>query len=307
LMITIVLNSFFRSGSTIMMKVMELSNPDAIVLCEPFHEGVYSTLEQVTPRTPDALHGYPIWGGYFKIPKEILEKLARAHRKFRDELPLITNFTKVTDYLDILHSIKKEVMFKTTRSHFILSQMKRRYGCRILHLIRNPANTWMDFLHASIKYNDSLFWRVTTSNRLWNQIKGSFYLGGMYEKVRKMYDLPKARDNLSRFIMTWIMCNYAGIKASDFTIVYEAVLRRRRLYFNSINRVLGRVVFHPNYAHLPDERLALEMPMRRGMLNILITRRIMEYGLVDFYKEIFKVIRGTFAHLRVYNEYYPRI
>jgi len=290
-----------------MMRVMELSNPDAIVLCEPFHEGVYFILEKIAPNTPDTLHGFPIWRGYFKIPKEILEKLARAHRKFRDELPLITDFTKVEEYLDILHGIDREVMFKATRSHFILPQMKVRYGCRILHLIRNPANTWMDFLHAYIKYNDSLFWRVTTSNHLWDQVKGSFYLGGMYEKVRKMYDLPEARDNLSRFIMTWVMCNYAGIKGSDFVIVYETVLKRRGLYFDLINRMLDKVVFHPDYAHLPNEKVALEMPERRAMLNTMMAQRIIEYGLKDFYKEILKVVKGTFNYWHMCDEYYPEI
>jgi len=303
-MIELVLDSYYRQGSTILFKILELSNPDKIVLCEPFHEGLFKILKKVHVGTIDPLHKIPIWDGYFKLSKNILTRLEKIHTKVARQCPFIINFNDVKEYLDILHEIDKSIIFKSVRAYFILDKIKRRYNCKTIHIVRNPANTWIDFLHTSITDNEELFWKVTTTNYLWNDVSGSFYLGDLYEAIRKYFDLPKARTNYERFITCWVITNYHGIINSDVQIIYECVLYKRERYFKYLNMLLGKNYFDLKYSHLPDAALALKHQHRVSRLRILMYRILYEFGLEKYYKTIYEKAITTLSNWQIPNKWY---
>jgi len=302
-MITLVINSYYRQGSTVVFKMLELSNPHSIVLCEPLHPNLFDILKRVKVGERDHLHGMPIWDHYFKIPYEYFIKLQEAHRDFTN----VFEFKEVKQYLDILHSIPQEVMFKSTRLHFVLHDVARHYGCKTIHIVRNPANTWMDFLHISIKRNEKLFWKITLSRKMWNEIGNAFFLGSNYDAIKKRFNLHDVKNNFERFMITWTYCNYYGMKNADFILVYEVLLLKRSYYLKDINNVVGRIVFKPEYSYLPNKIIALEYPNRRSVLNVLFSQKLEDLGLYKMYKWMYDRINEQFIKYGIVNEYYPEV
>jgi len=301
--IQLIISSYYRQGSTVIYRMVELSNPHAIVLCEPLHPDLFDELRKTRPGEPHHLHGMPIWDGYFKLPPGTLAMLKRHHKNFT----CLFNFNEVKQYLAILHHIPKPIMFKTTRMYFVLKDAKNYFKCKTIHIVRNPANTWMDFLHINIKNDENLFWKVTITKHMWREIDGAFYLGPLYQAIQRNFKAPKANDNLDKFLITWTYANYYGIMGSDVALVYEAMLKRRANYINHINRQLGSPIMSPAFAHLPNERLALERPGRRLVLNHLIRRKLEDLNLIPMYEKIYEKVREAFETHGIRNEYYPEV
>lgn len=288
-----------------MFKILELSNKDKIALCEPFHEALFDILTRTRPGQPDGLHGIPIWDGYFKLPMSVYNKLREHHKDFVNKYLVLNDFSKVEKYLDILHELDKPVLFKTTRAWLILDKIKEKYGCKVVHLIRNPANTWMDFLHISIKNDERKFWKTTLTMYGWMELGRAFYLGPHFNYFSTFDQRALTINNLDRFLLLWTIANYNAVKKADLIIVYELVLKRRREYFDYLNTVLGEQYFSKQYVHLPNERLALEYPDRRLVLNYIIHNELRRLKLMWMYDEIYEKIQQEFNRFGIKNEFYP--
>jgi len=291
--------------------MLNLSNPNKICLCEPLHPDLFDILRRVRPGERDHLHGWPIWDGYFKLPGEILSKLKRYHQLFRKKFILLLTAEGAITYLRPLHDLDKHVIIKTTRAHLILFRLKQAFKCKTIHLIRNPANVWMDHFHISLK-NSRTIRRISLSKEMWNGMGGAFFLEPTYNiLIRENPYLPRAQDNLERFLIAWIYTNYYAMRMADVILVYEILLKLRERYLNDLNRALGFNAFHPSTAKIPREDLALELPEDRAWLNEIIASKLLSrrgfLHLRQLYEYILRRIEKEFNKYGIRNEYYPRV
>jgi len=300
-MISLVVNSYYRQGDDIVYKMLELSNLNAVVLHEPLHPNLFNIIENLGFNVVDQVYRMKVWVGYSKLDYFTLMKMKKHHKDFT----VVLNFNEVKNYLDVLHNIPKEVMFKTTRCHFILKDIKQTYNCKTIHVLRNPANTWLDHFDATIKYNPDLFWKYTLNDKYWSEVGKLFFLEPLFNVVAKKLGIEKVNNCLERFVITWTYCNYHAVISCDTPLIYEVLVTRCVDYINYLNRRLGRVVFSEAFAHLPRIETALERPTTRDRLNNLISKIIIEYGLEKYYKKIFEVVSSEMTRFSLSSKYYP--
>jgi len=298
--IELILNSYYRSGSTVLFKMLELSNPDKVVLCEPLHPDLFTLLDKYGPYREDPLHQMKLWTGYFKLPRSVLIELRERHMNFTacfDAEPVLR-------YLDPLHKCEKCVLLKTTRMHFVLGEVKKKLGCKVIHVVRSPALVWMDHLHISIVNDEEAFWRVTLTRHLYNHVSASFYLGPMFKALQERFTLPEPRDNFDRFVACWIISNYHAMQSADVVLVYEILLYRRGEYLDHINAKLGREYFRKEHAHLPNEQLALHHLYRVPMLMKLFEESAEYMGVLNMWFDIEKRIEDELRRWEIRELYY---
>jgi len=280
--------------------MLELSNQDMIALCEPLHPDIFKILSRASPEYIDPLHQMRIWRGYFRLSKATLEELKKHHKNFT----CLFSFKDVEPYLDTLHKFDQKILMKTTRAYFILNKIKEKYKCKTIHIVRNPLNTWMDFLHASIVQDEPLFWKVTESKYLWIPIGRAFYLAPLYLCLVPRFKLKTASTNFERFVICWTLANYYGLKYCDVPLVYEALLLKRGEYIDYLNNALKHPYFNKAYVHLPNEKLALSKQERIPKLRKIFRISIEDLSLSKYYSFILDKVTRIFDMYNIEDKWY---
>lgn len=139
--IDLVINGYFRSGSTMMWNLVKKSNPDLLCMYEPFHPELFRKLITDDPNKSFELHKLAVWSDYFKLDQPQLEKLRKLHNI--EVVPL--NFEKWSGYIDFISYLSNSVFLQPNRAHFILEELHKNYSCPTIHLVRNPLDTMVSF------------------------------------------------------------------------------------------------------------------------------------------------------------------
>lgn len=234
--IMIILNGHFRTGSTMLWSIFKKSNPYIFSFYEPFHPQIFKDV--IMPLRE-------FRGDYKKLNKNTIKKL-RKHHKI---VPKVISFEKWEDYLDILNSLKKPVFLQPNRASLILKKINKKYGSKIIHIIRNPLDSLVSFGILEYKNKKRLnenfvkrmkkdFKRFLKSIKLIYQIKNfsdyiyllKFYLEKLFNKTafipsnfyfKESYALyvkkgllkkDKKHDDIDKFLLVWAELNYRAKK-----------------------------------------------------------------------------------------------
>lgn len=139
--IELVINGYFRSGSTMMWDLVKKSNPEMLCMYEPCHPELFRKIITEDPNKCFELHKMAVWADYHKLERSQIEKLRKLHHMET----IVLEFEKWQSYFDYIGSLSKHVFLQPNRAHFILEDMYRRYSCPIVHLVRNPLDTLVSF------------------------------------------------------------------------------------------------------------------------------------------------------------------
>lgn len=183
-MIVGIINGYYRSGTTIFQRFVELCEPSWIVLCEPTqHEIIYHIMRyglfSVHP-----LHGFKIFLGYSKLPRNVLRDFIARHIEvfgYSDK-----NFGIFVDpddalyLLEPLHDCEEKIVIKSTQLSLVLDEVVNKLGCWCIHLERATENTVFNHfpdLKAFLSFVDG-YDKVIP-----------FYGNLVYDRIVKTFDL----------------------------------------------------------------------------------------------------------------------
>ena len=283
-MIKLVLNGYYRSGTTILWWAMKRSNPEMLHLFEPLSPALEE--DDLSLRS-HKLHGAPVGTEYnrkefdqvknnfFKRRSRLLEiykhRLKKSSKVDIDVLP--TNLEEVAPLFDLLNGLEIPVIVQPNNCHFILRDISERYGCKFIHIIRNPIDTWLastvdksarkgvrkrflPFLPAlwlAEKLVKKSKLALDTLARIY-MVNRSFFLEPDFELVTQYFDYDRnlVKDYLDKRLVVWAFCNYEAWKQAEdckdgMIIYYEQLVKNPEYWFEKMEE-FGGVRFSKEYA-----------------------------------------------------------
>lgn len=238
-MLKFILNGNFRSGTTMLWKIMRDSNPDMCVFCEPLHNELFLSIYR-EQELKQYGHGYPTTSEYVKQGDDFLKCLRQSHPTIGNDVYTF-KVDEVIKYLKVFDSMDKHVILQPNRMHFILSAIARSFDCKVAHIIRHPLDVFLSVMFSSpkLKRVRNLFGFNPYELRLFRN-QNPFFLAEQCDFISNYFGLLPARMALlkkylhpkryylQRFILSWTVTNWYAvteIDASDGMVIrYEDVV-----------------------------------------------------------------------------------
>lgn len=240
--VKVIVNGFFRSGTTVVWRILRDSNRDWRVFYEPCHEGLVNYLHdkdcisQIHP-----WHKMMLWDEYYRVPG-LIENIENWHPRIGFPLPL--NIRTTLEYVGIFHALKENCILQTNRWHFMLGPLATRYGCGIVHIVRNPYDVFRSICRL---YRAQGKWWAVLLKRVGTAAIGlrAFRIGVTYEQLRERHFTqlpPLARVPVVKnktyvfkvFVVVWVLCNFLALRdvyrKNGSVIVYEKLVSSPSIY-----------------------------------------------------------------------------
>ena len=243
-----VINGYFRSGTTFMWERFRKGvSGDVLCLYEPLHPDLPDFLNnQGRDKSGKRLHKLDLWSDYIRIPSDQRELLLKHHPNRSGNCNW--SCRKLTDYLEILHSLDKDVMIQANRLHYNLTDVVETTGAQVVHIVRNPMDVFYSIRHT-------YFTNVGRFRGFARRVAYPFRGSRAFETVQWMNRAMNVSPQLSTalknrpqgflpcFVPAWISANYAAIQsaiASQGVIcVYEEMFLRATHLTETLQRYLG--------------------------------------------------------------------
>lgn len=216
--IRLILNGYFRSGTTLLWKLCRGCLPEgSLALYEPLHPRLPAyVLDRRIVSENDPLHGTRLWSDYQQIQEFALADILNVHANRDGKL----NWSKeaLFKYLDRYHDLENPVLLKTNRLHYELQNVSRRYGVQVVHIIRNPVSVFcsirrtylsnVGFARRALRFAGYPFWG-----------NHAFETKNMYRKSLAHKESSEKRNLwgslFPTFVHAWTVANAIAIDAVE--------------------------------------------------------------------------------------------
>jgi len=285
-----VVNGFYRSGTTIIWKIIKDENPDKVVFYEPCHANLFEKINayEESGRVKDAWHGMALWDEYLEY-KEILPSLRQWHPNIGKSLP--DNMMKLNRYIDIFHTLPHtDVILQTNRWHFVLDHLP--FECSLFHVIRSPLDVFNSMI---TQYRNQGRFKLLKKTGLMDMF--AFGINQMFDYVtihygsrihRKFAFFKKTGNSIfSKFLIVWVLSNWVAISTvldrEGTILTYEKLVSDAASVENIFRR--KGIRFSTRKIHTAKQS--------SGYLSGYLLQQIESVGLSDEYKMIRSAIGGT--------------
>ncbi len=250
--VQVLVNGFFRSGTSIFWKILKESNQNYTVFYEPCHDQLPFLLERYREnKIKDNMHGMLLWEEYLKN-KELFEAIKWEHPNVGSVLPL--DGEKLCKYVKIYHDIPKNTVLQSNRWHFFLREVKEITGCKLVHIIRNPFDIYnsiqklhfKDLPSGLVKYYRNSFGFFLRGK--------AFGIDNMYEILFQRYGKPVWINNrfhrirfrlrtFHKFLICWTLSNLAAMQGigntNGYLVIYENMINDPEGFKNEFEKKIG--------------------------------------------------------------------
>ena len=245
-MIKLIFNGYYRSGTTMMYKILKNSNHGIDCFYEPLHPSLF---REITKNVATSLHKFYPWDTY-NTPcfNSVKETYKFYHGKLKntgdDIIPL--DFKEIKRLFDIFHNLKNDVILQPNRCHFVLKDIAQTYNCKLIHIIRNPVNTWISqtitppvknriWLKRKYQLMNNILGKHGKRYFLTNYLPrnkniGKFFFGDAnYKLVAEKFNRPVSEKNqLNKMLTNWTYFNYHAFtqvnSANGMIVFYEDIV-----------------------------------------------------------------------------------
>ncbi|MBT3324410.1 hypothetical protein HN865_04010 [Candidatus Woesearchaeota archaeon] len=238
--VEIVVNGYYRSGTTLVWNLMKEGIKNHVSFYEPLHPDLPQVINE---DKENRIHKYKLWQEYLKLKPVVLDKLFRCHPNLGKNT--IDRDSELKEYFDIYHNMNEKIILQTNRSHFFLDLIKKEYNPKVVHIIRHPIDVYSSmtkmYLDVEINYlkkglKKSLF------SVAFKKASG-FDLEKEYNWIYQHLGYPKNAytdwkikhlnkiSNFERFMVVWIISNYYALKSIErnkgLLLSYEEILTKK--------------------------------------------------------------------------------
>jgi len=264
-----VVNGYYRSGTTILFYVIKKSRPEMLHLYEPLLPILVEAVKGHPVGSVVELHGLEgIFDDYYKIPD--LDSLFKLHKGMKFNMPL--SIEEVVDYLDKIDSLEYDILIQPNNAHFILGELRELYDCKVVHIVRNPADCWASHFPGMERWvtpdtpayrghpsNIGAFWLYLTFDRLYGECGD--YLNEL--------GISNRSKDVDKFLACWYLCNKTAISNADYVFNIEDVVRNPEIMKPEIDeRYYGML----DYSKLKTAN---------SYLRYWVGRRLREFGFEE--------------------------
>ncbi len=225
--VKLIANGFFRSGTTLLWRVLRENNPACTVFYEPCHQELAEHIAKFREKPyldPD--HKLYLWNEYLKFDG-LQEKINRLHPNLDNDLIFPEDDEKLLDYVGMFDELEGETILQTNRWGFMLDKIVQRYGAMPLHMIRNPFDVFDSIRYLYVSQFKGV---VGCLKNLFAPLlaKRSFHMDVMLGQTLRRFDLSyPPLTAFDSFLVVWIISNYLAVKTADqhgIAVVYEKLI-----------------------------------------------------------------------------------
>ncbi len=302
-MIKLIFNGYYRSGTTMMYKILKKSNPKTDCFYEPLHPNLFN---EITKGTATSLHKFYPWSDYNESNfKSVSKRYRLVHSKLKktgdDIIP--TNLQEIRPLFDLFQNFKKDVVLQPNRCHLVLKEATSNYNCKFVHIVRNPINVWLsqtltppirnrDRLRKTYGFVTSLFGKTGKKYFLMkylpkNKEVGNFFFGDSdYKLIANKFNRPiNEKNQLSKMLTVWTYFNYqAFVQASNgngMIVFYEDIVLEPEKWLKIISNFSG-LKLDKKYAKNILPKIDSDKNLRQGFV-----KKLKELELIDMVKEFY--------------------
>jgi len=287
-----ILNGYFRSGTTLLYKIIKESNKDKLVFYEPLHNDLFRLLKKHKIGVVDKVHKINLWDEYLIQGKDFIEKLKRYHPNINQIFPF--DAEKVVKYLNVFHELKQDVILQPNRLHFVIEKVVKHYALPFVHMIRNPLDVYLSIINTYRKKRHKIVVFFADLLRKVNllPLQKAFALDQGLDLIYKFYSKPSVwgdfsfrvrhfNDIFGIFLSNWTLSNYFAIKqlekCNGFLLKYEDFVNNPVEYFESLER-FSHIRFDKKLASTVSNKFTRKYDSR--LLNKLKSK-VEEYRIED--------------------------
>jgi len=205
--IILIINGFYRTGTTIVSRILKESNPDIYYFHEPtsslcVHEIMSHGLGKV-----HGLHGWAIYDDFHKLPSAYLDLFIRKHQVY----DFVLEPFRGVIVLDAIHSFHMKSMVKSCHLHLILDIVINRYGCKAIQIVRDAVETFLDVLPLEVASNELLLAKLVDGKVKCEKYMTMFWILDIYNSVSRRFNkYVDENDCIGKFIVAFMeLQNYA--------------------------------------------------------------------------------------------------
>lgn len=287
-MIKAVFNGYWRSGTTLVWRILRESNPELLVFYEPFNRKLPVYLLREGPEGSSPLHDVPLWREYYEAG--IIEEVGLNHPNLNSVFPETWGDAEL--YLKIFHNLSQDCVLQTNRAHFFLKSIERTFSARLIQIFRDPLAVYTSIVkHGAIHQKKGIIEKMAhLSYRIFR--RGHFFeTAPCFMWIRKHFGYPSVweykfrithiRDLLGMFAVCWTISNYFALRAvEDCFLKYEDLLIYPDEVSKKVEECAG-VKFRPDIVNIKRAEVRPDKKLRRKFLN-----KIREYRVLDEFKFI---------------------
>ncbi|NDY42539.1 hypothetical protein G3N55_06750 [Dissulfurirhabdus thermomarina] len=233
----LLVNGFFRSGTTIVWRILKESNPYYRVYYEPCHERLFLLVRDYwLNREADPLHETVLFDEYL-LDMDFLDALRWHHPNVGIVFP--TSCDELLSYVKLFHDSDTPIILQSNRWHFFLDKIAASYGCGVVHIVRNPFDVYRSIIRSSFRFGS--FLKKILRIGLGPFIRGRFfYIDEMYKYIEMRYGCSPYDlgildrilwrfKAMNRFFGVWIVSNFVALKkiqkVGGNVLCYEEIVR----------------------------------------------------------------------------------
>ncbi len=221
----LVLNGSFRSGTSMLWKIVKDSNPDMLCFYEPCHPSLSDLICEHPEGHVNDLHGYVLFDEYhhaFDMSEGVFNDALSQTKIYPD------TYDQISERVSRFTCLDQACVLQSNRWHYFLEELHSEYDCALMHVLRNPFKVW-DSIQRGIRQQGEFSYQIRRLLR--NRSLGEFFgSDAIYQKSMKVHSLqpPLFLSSFERFIVGWILSNDIAVKAvlahSGTVLTYESIL-----------------------------------------------------------------------------------
>ena len=249
--VRLICNGYFRSGTSIVWKILRESNPDCLVFYEPCHERLFIQLERFNNgRKTDSLHRMSLWDEYFK-KEGFIDSLRFTHPNVGSPFP--ESARDLLEYVKVFDALQEDTVLQVNRWHFYLGDLSKHFSASVMHIIRNPVDIFESF-HSNYpqgrnpiiifvkKSLSAVFFARAFSQKGWFRTVYERFGKPSFLTDKLKYAVFQYTRPFDVFFVVWVLTNAAAIRSlgkRDLLMVHECLLRRPGYYQSRIKDLFG--------------------------------------------------------------------
>lgn len=239
-MIVGILNGYYRSGTTIWMRIVAESNPHLATLSEPTSPIVVDQIRTIGFDGVEPLHGFKLFQGYGKLIGPVWEEYKKRWKevfsKYKVMRGIMTSWRDVKYLLEPFHACEQPIFIKSTQLHLFLKNIEDEFQTKCLHLKRDLADCIAAHLAQHVLKNENEAKNILTSP----QRPTMFFVDCVHENLKEYFNIDYGAKNvLEKLICNISVCNkvaeMSGVKTVNFESfdeVRKAIIRHLGLHIH---------------------------------------------------------------------------
>ena len=277
--IRIIVNGYFRSGTTYLWHLMKRAMENEHCYYEPLndHLALYVRHEMLNKKA-HPVHGIRLWEEYVKLDPAMLDKLLKNHPSTTKDG--ISSEVALGDFLDIFDQIDSPVLLQTNRLHFFLQYAFERYSAKVVHVVRDPIDVYLS-MQETYRYNRSSAKRLLKMAVAHWGFRGAFDIERDYDWIRRRVGFPPAEldswrllltrqriDSFRKFCLVWTISNLVAVRTTErvggYILPYEKLVKEPAETVLDLSRYLGIALPTPDEKHHAQRRKVRSSMIRRA-------------------------------------------